>query len=487
MDRAWLALAVFAAALTASMFIPASGERTYLVSSNFPVKALVNGVEKILPTSVGYGDRVCVPETVYLDEGTRIVFKGWAGAGRDLCVTVTDNLTATYVREYLVHVYAQPPALRRSEWVEEGSFLKLDYPPIYNESDGVRWVFQAWSFGETPFQPSNRVYVMKPLRLEAQYVKEYRLLAVSSHNVKVNGSGWYREGALAVVAGPKEVYIGNQTRLTLVEWMSAGSTPAIVISQSSPGVAVLEVRGPHIVLAKYRAEHYVSVKGPQGVIYAGWVGEGDELRLTAPEHIQLGQDVRLRFAGWGGLEGLRSPELSLRVSGPVQAEALYVKQYLLSVSSPVGAGGAGWYDEGSKAVVTVPENPPANIFVKRRLSGFTGDCGECVHSKGVLTLKMDMPRAVVAVYTSEPDFVNLGILAGVVVAGGAAYIANHRRPGVKKTVVKDGDEGGVKNPVCKTCGSTVPADAVVCPYCGTSMGSNGLLNPPTKHRLTVET
>jgi hypothetical protein len=29
---------------------------------------------------------------------------------------------------------------------------------------------------------------------------------------------------------------------------------------------------------------------------------------------------------------------------------------------------------------------------------------------------MDMPRAVVAVYTSEPDFVNLGILAGVVVA-----------------------------------------------------------------------
>jgi hypothetical protein len=87
-------------------------------------------------------------------------------------VTVTDNLTATYVREYLVHVYAQPPALRRSEWVEEGSFLKLDYPAVYNESEGVRWVFQAWGFGETPFQPSNRVYVMKPLRLEAQYVKE---------------------------------------------------------------------------------------------------------------------------------------------------------------------------------------------------------------------------------------------------------------------------------------------------------------------------
>jgi hypothetical protein len=462
MDRVWLALAVLAAVMVVSTFVPASGERTYLVYSNLPVKALVNGVEKVLPASVGYGDKVCVPETVYLDEGVRIAFRGWDGGGRELCVTVTGNLTATYVREYLVHVYTQPPALRRSEWVEEGSFLKLDYPSIYNESDGVRWVFQTWSFGETPFQPSNRIYVAKPLRLEAQYVKEYRLLAISSHNVKVNGSGWYREGALAVVAGPKEVYIDNQTRLTLVEWVSAGSTPAIVMPQSSPGVAVLEVRGPHVVLAKYRAEHYVSVKGPQGVIYAGWVGEGDELKLTASEHIQLGQDIRLRFAGWSGLEGLRSPELSLKVSGPVQAEALYVRQYLLSVSSPVGAGGAGWYDEGSKAVVIAPENPPANVFVKRRLSGFSGDCGECVHNKGVLTVTMDRPRSIAAAYTSEPDFVNLGILAGVVFAGGTAYIAGRRKPEGRTR----GGEGGWASPVCRVCGSEIPADTNFCPFCG---------------------
>jgi hypothetical protein len=462
MDRVWLALAVLAAVMVVSTFVPASGERTYLVYSNLPVKALVNGVEKALPASVGYGDKVCVPKTVYLDEGVRIAFRGWDGGGRELCVTVTGNLTATYVREYLVHVYTQPPALRRSEWVEEGSFLKLDYPSIYNESDGVRWVFQTWSFGETPFQPSNRIYVAKPLRLEAQYVKEYRLLAISSHNVKVNGSGWYREGALAVVAGPKEVYIDNQTRLTLVEWVSAGSTPAIVMPQSSPGVAVLEVRGPHVVLAKYRAEHYVSVKGPQGVIYAGWVGEGDELKLTASEHIQLGQDIRLRFAGWSGLEGLRSPELSLKVSGPVQAEALYVRQYLLSVSSPVGAGGAGWYDEGSKAVVIAPENPPANVFVKRRLSGFSGDCGECVHNKGVLTVTMDRPRSIAAAYTSEPDFVNLGILAGVVFAGGTAYIAGRRKPEGRTR----GGEGSWASPVCRVCGSEIPADTIFCPFCG---------------------
>jgi predicted nucleic acid-binding Zn ribbon protein len=234
------------------------------------------------------------------------------------------------------------------------------------------------------------------------------------------------------------------------------------MQQSSPGVAVLEIRGPHVVLAKYRAEHYVSVKGPQGVIYAGWVGEGDELKLTAPEHIQLGQDVRLRFAGWSGLEGLRSPEISLKVLEPVQAEVLYVKQYLLSVSSPVGAGGAGWYDEGSKAIVTVPENPPANVFIKRRLSGFSGDCGECVHNKGVLTVTMDKPRSIAAAYTSEPDFMNLGILAGVVFAGGAAYVAGRRRPEDK---TRGGESGGTA-PVCRVCGSEIPADTIFCPFCG---------------------
>jgi hypothetical protein len=466
MDRAWIAIAILVVATSALMVGPAGGETLYIASSSHPVKLMVNGVERDVPAHVRLGDNVCAPETVYLDEGSRLVFKGWDNIGRDPCVRVSGNLTATYSREYLVHVYSQPQALRRSIWVAEGEFLSLDYPEVYNEAEGVRWVFQSWSGGETPFQPSNRVYVAKPMRLEAQYVREFRLLAIATHGVKVNGSGWYREGVLAVVAGPKEVYVSNTTRLTLVEWVSAGSTPAIVMSQSSPGVAVLEVRGPHIILARYRAEHFVSVSGPQGVMYSGWVGEGDEVKLTAPEYIQLGQDTRLRFAGWNGVGDTGSTELSIIVSKPLHAEAVYVRQYLLSVTSPVGAGGAGWYDEGSRAAVTAPENPPANIFVKRRLSGFSGDCGECLHSKGVLTVTMNMPRNIVAVYTSEPDIINLGILAGVVVAGGTAYAVGRRGP--RKEVSKRVEEATPVEvaPICEACGSVVPADAVICPYCG---------------------
>ncbi len=453
------------AAISAAFIVPAGGERVYVVHSNFPVKALVNGVEKVLPAYVGYGDLVCVPEHVYLDDGVRISFRGWEGGGGDPCVRVYGNITASYVREFLVHVYAQPQALRRSYWVEEGSFLKLDYPEVFYESEGVRWVFQAWSWGETPFQPSNRLYVAKPMRVEAQYVMEFRVLAVATHGLRVNGSGWYREREVAVVAGPREVYLGNLTRLVLVEWVSAGSVPAIITPQPS-GVAVLEVRGPHVVLARYRVEHYVSVSGPQGLIYSGWVGEGEGVKLSTPEYIQTGQDTRLRFSGWRGVEG-SSMELSFMVPGPVRAEAVYVKQYLLSVSSPVGAGGGGWYDEGSKAVVTVPENPPANIFIKRRLTGFSGDCGECVHSRGVMALVMDRPRTIQATYASEPDIMNLGIVGAVAAAGGIAYMSGRGRG--KKAQTKVGGEAPV---ICEVCGSNIPAGAIFCQYCGSKLAEN---------------
>ena len=426
MVRSLTAMALLLA-LWAALSASAGGEELYTVSANYPVRVLVEGVEKATPAYVGAGELVCAPELVYLDEGSRIVFTGWEGVGRDPCVRAHGNLTAYYVREYLVHVYSEPPALRRSMWVPEGTLLELDYPEVYEESEGVRWVFQHWSWGEAPFQPSNRIYVAKPLRLEAHYAREFRVLALATHGVRANGSGWYREGAIAVLAAPREVYAGNGTRLVLAEWVTAGSVPAIVLPQSSPGVAVLEVRGPHTVVAIYRVEHLVSATGPQGVIFGGWAGEGEEIRLAAPEHIQLGPDTRLRFAGWAGVEGAASPELRIRATGPLRIEALYVRQYLLTVSSPVGAGGAGWYDEGSRAVVVVPENLPANVFVRRRLNGFTGDCGDCRHEGGRLALVMDGPKSVTAVYSHEPDAVNLGILAGAVAAGAALYASGRRR------------------------------------------------------------
>jgi hypothetical protein len=78
-------------------------------------------------------------------------------------------------------------------------------------------------------------------------------------------------------------------------------------------------------------------------------------------------------------------------------------------------------------MVTVPENPSTNVFVKRRLNGFSGDCGECRHNGGRMALVMDRPRSVAAIYVYEPDLLNLGILAGTVAAGVALYVSGRRR------------------------------------------------------------
>jgi ribosomal protein L40E len=127
--------------------------------------------------------------------------------------------------------------------------------------------------------------------------------------------------------------------------------------------------------------------------------------------------------------------------------------------------GSGWYDEGSKALITAPENPPANIFVKRRLTGFTGDCDDCTYNNGRMVLTMDRPRTITAAYTSEPDIVNLSILAGVVAAGGMVYAAGKRGPKVEK----DNENKKLKLTTCDVCGSKIPADATFCPYCGVGL------------------
>jgi len=112
-------------------------------------------------------------------------------------------------------------------------------------------------------------------------------------------------GALAILAAPREVYFGGSTRLTLREWVSAGSTPAIV-SASQPGVAVLEVRGVPRGHGCVRGGAFRRGLGAQGVMFSGWVGEGEELGLSTPEYIQLGVDTRLRFASWRELTAFRA-------------------------------------------------------------------------------------------------------------------------------------------------------------------------------------
>jgi len=442
-------------------------EEEYIVSVNYLVPLTVNGVEAQPPVKVSPRDIVCVKELiVYIHQSKRLAFRGWSDGVLDQCRIVKGNLTAIYDMEVLLQVYAEPRNLRKSEWVKVGTLVKLDYPEYFYE-DGVRYVFESWSGGETPFQPNNVIYITEPTRLEAFYVKEYLITAVGAN---INGTGWYREGETAVLATPPVIYVSPQERLVFSRWESVGSKPVLLANPNSP-TTTLQVKGPYILKALYDKQYWVEVTSPKGVVYKGWVREGDTLRISVDQTINLEEGVRLRFARWSWDEIPPVPEITLQIHQPINLTAYYIKQYYVKVDSQYGASGGGWYDEGSLAVIRANPQPPTNILINRVLVGYSGDCGEmCEAPNGLLKINVDSPKTIRAVYTTEPNLLTIGIITGI---GGALVtvyaLTSRKKPEevevkIAKTVeVKAQQKELLKDPSralfkCTECGATIRGD-----------------------------
>jgi hypothetical protein len=438
-----------------------------LITSNYPVTLLYEGLPERVPLKAAEGTTVCAPPVQYVDVDTRLRFVGWNWTLRDPCVTLRGikALVAVYRAEYLVVIDSELEALRRSLWVEEGTVLELVAPQLHYESEGVRLRFVRWSVGENPFNASNRVYVSRPLRIEAVYVREYYVLGFSPYTV-VNGSGWYRAGQTVLLSAPTEIWLSEGVRLVLTGWESIGSVPAIV-SRVVSNVAVLEVRGPHVIRPVYELQYRVTISGPRGLVHDGWVTAGEKVRVSVDGYVVLREnEVRLRFAGWNDSALPQQESFELEVKASLKAEAVYVRQYYVEVRGRYGAGGTGWYDESSEALLTAVPNPPGNVFFRPRLVGFTGTLSPLEHKNGVVKVRVDGPIRVETVYAIEPEWVNIGLFAAAVAGSGFLVLYRpKRREGATSEVKSRKREEVISLRLCSK-GHEVPMDASVCPECG---------------------
>jgi len=453
----------------------------YIINSNYIVPLTVNGVEAQPPVKALAGDTVCVKElTVYLQQNKRLVFRGWNDGSTDQCRVVEGNHTAIYDMEVLLQVYTEPKALRKSEWVKAGSLIKLEYPEVYYQDGSERYIFESWSSGENPFHPNNTIYVSEPIRLEVRYIKEYLITAIGE--AKINGTGWYREGEVAILATPPVIYLSNDERFIFTGWESIGPVPVIISNPQNP-ITMINVKGPYILKANYEKQYRVEVTSPKGLLFKGWVRDGETIRIQADPTIQLQEDVRLRFIGWSLSDLPLVPDITLQVHQPYNLTALYIKQYYLAVESQYGAAGAGWYDEGAVATVRANPQPPSNILINRKLIGYSGDCQqECQTTNGVVTLKMDSPKKIRTIYATEPNLLTIGIITGI----GGALVAVYALTGKRKP-----EEAEVKIEEAlktkKVKGSVITADPskalFKCVECGAMIrGQDKALKHSRKHR-----
>ncbi|MEM1949912.1 MAG: matrixin family metalloprotease [Candidatus Caldarchaeum sp.] len=138
---------------------------------------------------------------------------------------------------------------------------------------------------------------------------------------------------------------GNGTLFRFEGWYVNG------VKISEDFQLVQNVNTSHDFTARYGVYYLVSVKRLDGVNQE-WVRRGSTIQLDAVEYSLMEEGVRLRFVGWS--DGDNSRIRRVVVSRPLDVEALYVKEFLVSVISPFDViEGGGWYPEGSTAVLRI--------------------------------------------------------------------------------------------------------------------------------------
>jgi hypothetical protein len=268
------------------------------------------------------------------------------------------------------------------------------------------------------------------------------------------------------LSAPTEIQLSEGVRLVLTGWESIGSVPAIV-SRVVSNVAVLEVRGPHVIRPLYELQYHVRISGPRGAVYDGWVTAGEKVRVSVEGYVVLREnEVRLRFAGWNDSTLPRQESFEVEVRAPIRAEAVYVRQYYVEVRSRYGAGGTGWYDEGSEATLIVSPNPPGNVFFRPKLVGFIGTLGPLENKNGAVKVRVDGPIRVEAVYATEPEWVNIGLLVVAVAGSGFLVLYRPKRGEGEISGAKSGKREEVISLRLCSMGHVVPMDASFCPECG---------------------
>ncbi len=98
-------------------------------------------------------------------------------------------------------------------------------------------------------------------------------------------------------------------------------------------------------------------------------GSQHSLSVLEPSHY-TGPGARLQFTGWS--TGESSETITIEVSKNTTILALYTQEYYVQVYSPYGtAEGSGWYKEGERANISVPQHVSIDNGTRATFSGWS--------------------------------------------------------------------------------------------------------------------
>ncbi len=182
------------------------------------------------------------PALVYQNASSRAVFSGWTTGttmlNASMYVNAPLNISAIWIRQYLVNITTPYGSASGTGWYISGSFDNISLnTTIINSSGGERMAFYSWSNGSS--SPALQVSVGHPITLNAVFRRQYlaTIMGIDSEGTPLKLDKVFINGSRV----NKTLYLfgGNLYNVSSVVYKGTNITLDSDISVNSSSVAYL--------------------------------------------------------------------------------------------------------------------------------------------------------------------------------------------------------------------------------------------------------
>jgi hypothetical protein len=256
---------------------------------------------------------------------------------------------------------------------------RLQHPVLSDGYPGELALLAKFSFSTKPGLPAGSEIVVVDGKAYSSVPPPVIWAPGSTHNLKV----------------PPLVDKGGGTRYVFASWQDGDASVSRAIT-----------RGAYT--ANYNVEYLLRINSaysePSG---AGWYSSGSSAAIS----VQSIEEPTIKhiFTGWSGDYSGDTPTASVIMNSPKTVTANWRTDYLLTITSPYGEPeGAGWYNEGSTATISVA--PTVGTIIRHVFTGWSGDFTE---DTATASLTVNSPNTITANWRT--DYTQLYILISAIV------------------------------------------------------------------------
>ncbi len=261
---------------------------------------------------------------------------------------------------------------------------------------GARYVFSGWS---DHLQVTHVVTATGPIDLTARYSTEYEVTVDTEPtglSVSVDGvpgtaplTVWWAEGARHDLGTDATQSVGAAQRWDFDAW--SDGLERLHAASATSATTFVATFAPTFLLS------IVSVHAPPPCDVADcWYRGGTNATFHVDSPQEASKGVRFTFDSWTGDYSSTDETAVVLMDGPKTVTAVWKLQYELTVVTAYGnATGAGWYDEGERAPVSLSAT---QAIVDGTDYGFVGWTGASSSQSAETSVAMDGPKTVTAAW-----------------------------------------------------------------------------------------